>query len=218
MSSTVNEFTALWLSSCMCYHILTLHIERAVAELRRLVTSYSREGPKSLPGQSMWDLCCTKWHADMILSKSFSFPCQYHSTTALFCIHSCNLPAGRKWKGTIGLQFHRDIVSPLRSCNSNNHMSSPSNRTRSLEGRQKRPLDGTQTGNKRGFSHAALIFTSWEGGVHISLNVRFQFLTAASMKFRFVFWDVLYNCRPTFQRYMLPPSSGRWVSLARKDL
>jgi hypothetical protein len=42
-------------------------------------------------------------------------------------------------------------------------------------------------------------------------NVRFQVLTAASMKFRIVFWDVL-PCKiivgRSFQRYILPPSSG----------
>jgi hypothetical protein len=27
----------------------------------------------------------------------------------------------------------------------------------------------------------------------------------------------LIECRPTFQRYVLPPSSGQWVSLERKD-
>jgi hypothetical protein len=43
------------------------------------------------------------------------------------------------------------------------------------------------------------------------INVRFQVLTAASMMFRAVFWVVL-PCKMivdlTFQRYVLPPSSG----------
>jgi hypothetical protein len=132
MSSTVNEFTALWLSSCTCYHILTLHIEMAVAELRRLATSYSREGRN-----------------------------RYQVSPCEICVAQSGTRIGFYQSPSV---FPVSIIPPLL-CFVFTHVTyqlgeSPSNRTRFLEGRQKRALDGTQTGNKRGFSHAALIFTS----------------------------------------------------------
>jgi hypothetical protein len=33
-----------------------------------------RGGPGSRPGQSMWDLWCTKWHWDRVFSEFFCFP------------------------------------------------------------------------------------------------------------------------------------------------
>jgi hypothetical protein len=54
--------------------------------------------------------------------------------------------------------------------------------------------------------------------INMIFVVRFQVLTAASMKFR-VFWDILpcsqVDVVKSLSGVPLPPSSGRWVSLTR---
>jgi hypothetical protein len=49
--------------------------------------------------------------------------------------------------------------------------------------------------------------------LQVTFFVRFQVLTVASMKFRFVFWDVLPCKIIVDRRYVLPPSSSSLISL-----
>jgi hypothetical protein len=44
--------------------------------------AFHRGGPGSIPAQSVWDLCCTKWHWDRFFPEYFVLPCQFHSTRA----------------------------------------------------------------------------------------------------------------------------------------
>jgi hypothetical protein len=55
------------------------------------------------------------------------------------------------------------------------------------------------------------IWTKEKGAVNYVKKMRYQVLTAASMKIT-VFWDVAPSggSLPTFQRCLLPPSSRRW--------
>lgn len=42
----------------------------------------SREGPCSIPGQEMWNLCQAKCKSISIPPSTLLFPCNYHSTSA----------------------------------------------------------------------------------------------------------------------------------------
>jgi hypothetical protein len=46
-------------------------------------------GPVSIPGQPVWDLCCTKWHWDRLVSRYFYISCQHHSSNAPYSFTRC---------------------------------------------------------------------------------------------------------------------------------
>jgi hypothetical protein len=79
---------------------------RAIAQAvsRRLA-----EALGSRPGWSVWDLWWTEWYWDRLFSESFGFPCQYHSTAAIFSLIIWGMA-----------QFHRDTIS---SHSNNNYWS-----------------------------------------------------------------------------------------------
>jgi hypothetical protein len=61
---------------------------QALCELNRSSgdTVRHRVGPGSIPEQSVWYLCCTKWHCDMFLPQYLCFPqsVSFHLYSILF--------------------------------------------------------------------------------------------------------------------------------------
>ena len=90
-TGSVNLSLIVWVASgvfSMVGNVTTLRCCYGVRKCRPCQGSgywspaFHREGPSSIPDQSVCDLWWTSWHWDR---PSISvFPCQYHSTIALF--------------------------------------------------------------------------------------------------------------------------------------